>query len=48
VATLYPDHHVQDRVVSWFAYWCAYGNTLVERMVDEIEPNAPVVSVVEL
>jgi bacillithiol synthase len=48
VATLYPDRHVQDRVVSWFAYWCAHGNTLVERMIDEIEPNAPVVSVVEV
>lgn len=48
VATLYPDRHVQDRVVSWFAYWCVHGNTLVERLIDEIEPNAPVVSVVDV
>lgn len=48
VATFYPDRHVQDRVVSWFPYWSMYGNALVERIVDEIEPNAPVVSVVEL
>jgi len=48
VATLYPDRHVQDRVVSWFVHWSAHGNTLVDRIVGEIEPNAPVVSVVEL
>lgn len=48
VALLYPDQQVQERVVSWFAWWCVYGNTLVERLVEEIEPNAPVFRVVEL
>jgi uncharacterized protein YllA (UPF0747 family) len=48
VATLYPDGHVQERVVSWFAYWCVHGQTLVDRLVTEIEPNAPVFSVVDV
>ena len=40
VATLYPDRHVQDRVVSWFAYFCVYGELLVQRMIEEIEPDS--------
>jgi bacillithiol synthase len=39
VATLYPDGHVQDRIVSWFAYWHVYGDMLVERMLEEVEPD---------
>jgi uncharacterized protein YllA (UPF0747 family) len=48
VATLYPDRHVQDRVVSWFSYWCQYGNVLVDRMVEEVEPDSPYFKVVGL
>ncbi|MBV8517537.1 MAG: bacillithiol biosynthesis BshC [Acidobacteria bacterium] len=48
VATLFPDGHVQDRVVSWFAYWQEHGAQLVERMVEEIEPDADVFKVVEV
>ena len=48
VATLYPDRHVQDRVVSWFAYWTKYGQTLVDRMIEEIEPDADAFKVVDL
>ena len=40
VATLYPDRHVQDRVVGWFAYWCELRDHLVERLVDCIEPDS--------
>ena len=40
VATLYPDRHVQDRVVSWLAYWCQYGQLLVDRVVEEVEPDS--------
>ena len=40
VATLYPDRHVQDRVVSWFAYWCQHGRHLVDRVVEEVEPDS--------
>jgi uncharacterized protein YllA (UPF0747 family) len=39
VATLYPDGHVQDRVVSWFAYWVEQGQHLVDRVVEEVEPD---------
>jgi uncharacterized protein YllA (UPF0747 family) len=48
VATLYPDRHVQDRVVSWFAYWCTYGQHLVDRVVDEVEPDSAFFKVVSL
>jgi len=48
VSTLYPDHHVQDRVVSWFAYWCRYRDLLVERMVEEVEPDSAYFKVVSL
>ena len=48
VATLYPDRHVQDRVVSWFAYWVKYGHTLVDRLIEEIEPDADAFKVVDL
>jgi uncharacterized protein YllA (UPF0747 family) len=40
VATLYPDRHVQDRVVSWFAYWCELGEPLVAQMIEEVEPDS--------
>ncbi|HYC61056.1 MAG TPA: bacillithiol biosynthesis BshC [Thermoanaerobaculia bacterium] len=40
VATLYPDRHVQDRIVSWFAYWHVYGAGIAEQMVEEVEPDS--------
>jgi bacillithiol synthase len=48
VATLFPDRHVQDRVVSWFAYWCVYGSHLVERVVEEIEPDSDHFRIIDL
>lgn len=48
VATLHPDRHVQDRVVSWFSYWCRYGELLVDRMVEEVEPDAAYFRIVSL
>ena len=48
VATFYPDHHVQDRVVSWFSYWCQYGDVLVDRMIEEVEPDSAYFKVVSL
>jgi uncharacterized protein YllA (UPF0747 family) len=39
VATLYPDRHVQDRVVSWFAYWVEHGQHLVDRVIEDVEPD---------
>ncbi len=48
VATLYPDRNVQDRVVSWFAYWCQYGQPLVERVIEEVEPDSDHFRIVSL
>jgi uncharacterized protein YllA (UPF0747 family) len=48
VATLHPDGHVQDRVVGWFAYWNQFGNHLMERLVECVEPDGGSFSVVSL
>jgi hypothetical protein len=39
---------VQDRVVSWFAYWCTYGEPFVQQLVDEIEPDSAYFRIVSL
>ena len=48
VATLYPDGQVQDRVVSWFAWWCQYRELLIERVVEEVEPDSAHFKIVSL
>jgi uncharacterized protein YllA (UPF0747 family) len=48
VATLFPDRHVQDRIVGWFAHWSESGNHLVERLIEEIEPDSDVCRIVTL
>ena len=48
VATFYPDRHVQDRVVGWFAYWCVYGPHLVDRIVEGVEPDSDHFRIVDL
>ena len=48
VATLYPDRHVQDRVASWFAFWCVHGQGLIDRLVEEVEPDTASFKIVEL
>jgi uncharacterized protein YllA (UPF0747 family) len=48
VSILYPDHHVQDRVAGWIAYWCEFRDDLVARLVEEVEPDAPVCKIIEL
>ena len=48
VATLYPDRQVQDRVVSWFAYWCLYGDHLVESIVNAVEPDSDHFRIIDL
>lgn len=48
VATLFPDRHVQDRVVGWIYYFCQYDKLLIERMVDEIEPDAAVCRIIAI
>lgn len=48
VATLYPDRHVQDRVTGWYPWWCVYGRELVERVIEEIQPDTSHFTIVEL
>ena len=48
VATLYPDRHVQDRIVGWFPFWWRDREHLIERIIDEVEPDSDVFKVVEL
>ncbi len=48
VSTFYPDGHVQDRVVAWFAYWVRFGQHLVDTLVEEIEPDADVFKILGL
>ena len=48
IATLYPDRIVQDRIVGWYAWWCEAGRFLVDRLIDEIEPDSDAFKVVSL
>ncbi len=47
-SSFYPDQHVQDRVVAWFPYWREYGKHLVERVIDEVEPDVATFKIVSL
>lgn len=40
VSTLFPDRKVSERVVNWFPYWRLYGERLVQRMIEEVEPDS--------
>jgi uncharacterized protein YllA (UPF0747 family) len=48
VATLYPDRQVQDRVVAWFGYWSEYSKHLIDRIIDEVEPDSDAFKIVSL
>jgi uncharacterized protein YllA (UPF0747 family) len=48
VSTLYPEQHVQDRVVAWLPWWCEHRKGLVERVVAEVEPDTAVFKIVSL
>ena len=48
IATLYPDHRVQDRVVGWFPWWRRYEQHLIDRVVSEIEPDTATFKVIGL
>lgn len=48
VATFFPDRHVQDRVVGWYAYWCEQGERLVDALVECIEPDSDHFRIVSL
>lgn len=48
VATLHPDGQVQDRVVGWFAYWSEYGSEFMEKLIDGVQPDSAVCSIIAL
>ena len=41
VATLHPDGQVQDRIVGWFPFWCEHGSHLIDRLIDDVQPDTP-------
>jgi bacillithiol synthase len=48
VETLNPDGAPQDRHIGWITFWIQYRNRLVERILDQVEPDAPVLKVAGL
>ena len=48
VGTLYPDRHVQDRVVAWLPFWYEHREGLVDRIVNEVEPDTAAFKIVGL
>jgi len=47
-STFYPDQHVQDRIVAWLPWWYEYREQLLDRMVNEAEPDAAAFKIVGL
>jgi uncharacterized protein YllA (UPF0747 family) len=39
VSTLFPDQHVQDRIVAWVPFWLRDGSAFIDRIIDEVEPD---------
>jgi bacillithiol biosynthesis cysteine-adding enzyme BshC len=46
VRLLAPDGRPQDRIIAWISLWQMYGRSLLERLVETIEPNQAVVKIV--
>jgi len=46
--TLFPGGVPQDRVIAWVAYWFQYGRRVVERMVDQTQPDSDRVRIIGL
>ncbi|HUP64950.1 MAG TPA: bacillithiol biosynthesis BshC [Thermoanaerobaculia bacterium] len=42
---LYPENRPQDRVAGWIGWWSCWGTRLVSRMIEEAEPDSPIVRV---
>jgi bacillithiol synthase len=45
---LYPGGQPQDRVAGWLGWWLAYGDELVDRLVEAAEPDSPTFRVVAI
>lgn len=42
---LYPGGAAQDRVAGWIGWWSGFGSSLVERLIDDADPDSPVVRI---
>ena len=47
-ATLHPDGKVQDRVVAWYPFWCQHRSHLIDRFIEEVEPDSDSFKVIAL
>jgi hypothetical protein len=45
-SALLPGGVPQDRVVAWYPYWRQFGNALIDRLAEAVEPDAPVVRII--
>ena len=45
---LYPGGQPQDRVAGWLGWWLAYGDELVDRLVEAAEPDSATFRVVAI
>lgn len=47
-STFFPDQHVQDRVVAWLPFWYEHRNHFIDRLLEEVEPDAATFKIVSL
>ena len=46
--TLFPDGAPQDRHTAWIPFWFQYGTRFIDRIIEEVEPDAAVLKVIGL
>lgn len=46
--TLFPGSVPQDRIIAWIGYWLRYGRRMVDRIVEEVQPDSDRVRIIGL